>query len=83
LSCVDAVAVFDEDTPEAVLRRLRPDIWAKGGDYAGTELPEAGTLSSWGGQAVVVPYVQGRSTSALVQTAASSPPPIKSKESHR
>jgi rfaE bifunctional protein nucleotidyltransferase chain/domain len=83
LSCVDAVAVFDEDTPEAVLRRLRPDIWAKGGDYAGTELPEASTLSSWGGQAVVLPYVQGRSTSALVQTAASSPPATTPKESHR
>ena len=85
LSCVDAVAVFDEDTPEAVLRRLRPDVWAKGGDYAGTELPEAGTLSSWGGQAVVLPYVQGRSTSALVQTAAASPPPSTAtpKESHR
>src|SRR5205823_584650 len=34
LGCVDAVAVFDEDTPEAVLRRLRPDVWAKGGDHS-------------------------------------------------
>ena len=70
LTCVDAVAVFDEDTPETMLRRLRPDVWAKGGDYAGTELPEAAVLRSWGGQAVVLPYLEGRSTSSLVETAA-------------
>lgn len=70
LECVDAVVVFDEDTPETVLRRLRPDVWAKGGDYAGSELPEAAALRSWGGQAVVLPYVEGRSTTSLVRTAA-------------
>jgi rfaE bifunctional protein nucleotidyltransferase chain/domain len=69
LEDVDAVVVFDEDTPDAVLRRLRPDIWAKGGDYAGSELPEAAVLEEWDGQAVVLPYLPGRSTSALVQAA--------------
>jgi len=72
LGCVDAVLVFDEDTPDVALRRLRPDIWAKGGDYAGSELPESQTLRTWGGQAVVLPYVQGRSTTSLVRTAATS-----------
>ena len=67
LSCVDAVAVFDQDTPEAVLDRLRPDVWAKGGDYAGVELPEARLLASWGGSAVVLPYLDGRSTTRLVE----------------
>jgi rfaE bifunctional protein nucleotidyltransferase chain/domain len=66
---VDAVVVFDEDTPDAVLRRLRPDVWAKGGDYAGSELPEAAVLTEWGGQAVVLPYLPGRSTSELVHAA--------------
>ena len=68
LTCVDAVAVFDEDTPAAVIQRLRPDIWVKGGDYAGQRLPEEEVLEQWGGQAVVVPYLEGRSTSGLVRT---------------
>ncbi|RBY93977.1 D-glycero-beta-D-manno-heptose 1-phosphate adenylyltransferase [Blastococcus sp. TBT05-19] len=67
LEFVDAVVVFDEDTPSAVLERLRPDVWAKGGDYAGADLPEAEVLRSWGGQAVVLPYLDGHSTTALVE----------------
>jgi rfaE bifunctional protein nucleotidyltransferase chain/domain len=77
LACVDAVAVFDEDTPVEAIRRLRPDVWVKGGDYAGAEVPEAAVLREWGGQAVVLPYLEGRSTTALVRDAAdraSSPP---------
>lgn len=67
LEFVDAVVVFDEDTPSAVLERLRPDVWAKGGDYAGADLPEAAVLRTWGGQAVVLPYLDGHSTTALVE----------------
>jgi rfaE bifunctional protein nucleotidyltransferase chain/domain len=70
LEPVDAVVVFDEPTPFEVLRRLRPDVWAKGGDYAGTDLPEAAVLAEWGAQAVVLPYLDGRSTTALLATAA-------------
>jgi rfaE bifunctional protein nucleotidyltransferase chain/domain/rfaE bifunctional protein kinase chain/domain len=69
LDCVDGVVIFDEDTPTEVLRRLRPHVWAKGGDYGGRSLPEAAALSRWGGQAVVLPYLDGRSTSALVSAA--------------
>jgi D-beta-D-heptose 7-phosphate kinase / D-beta-D-heptose 1-phosphate adenosyltransferase len=67
LEFVDAVVVFDEDTPSAVLEKLRPDVWAKGGDYAGADLPEAAVLRTWGGQAVVLPYLDGHSTTALVE----------------
>ena len=69
LRSVDAVAVFDEDDPRAVLRELRPHVWAKGGDYAIADLPEAETLAEWGGRAVLVPYVQGRSTTRLIEEA--------------
>lgn len=65
LGCVDAVVTFDEDTPLAVLDRLRPDVFAKGADYAVADLPEAALLARWGGQAVVLPYLRGRSTSGL------------------
>jgi D-beta-D-heptose 7-phosphate kinase / D-beta-D-heptose 1-phosphate adenosyltransferase len=67
LGCVDAVVAFDERTPEAVLRRLRPDVFAKGGDYALADLPEAALLATWGGQAVVLPYLEGRSTTQLMK----------------
>ena len=68
LEPVDAVVVFDEDTPTEAIRRLRPDVWAKGGDYAGAELPEAALLREWGGQSVVLPYLNGRSTTRIVET---------------
>jgi D-beta-D-heptose 7-phosphate kinase/D-beta-D-heptose 1-phosphate adenosyltransferase len=74
LRCVDAVVVFDEDTPAEVLKRIRPHVWAKGGDYAGTQVPEAAVLEEWGGQAVVLPYLRGRSTTGLVRTAAEREP---------
>jgi rfaE bifunctional protein nucleotidyltransferase chain/domain len=70
LGSVDAVAVFEEDTPVALLNRLRPDVWVKGGDYAVEELPEADVVRAWGGQAVVLPYLDGRSTTLLARRAA-------------
>lgn len=70
LECVDAVMVFGEDTPVRALQELRPDVWVKGGDYAGTEVPEADALACWGGQTVVVPYLPGRSTTRLAEIAA-------------
>jgi D-beta-D-heptose 7-phosphate kinase / D-beta-D-heptose 1-phosphate adenosyltransferase len=69
LDCVDAVVVFDEDTPVRALEELRPSIFAKGADYAGADLPEARALAGWGGQVVAVPYLQGRSTTRLLQEA--------------
>jgi D-beta-D-heptose 7-phosphate kinase/D-beta-D-heptose 1-phosphate adenosyltransferase len=65
LGCVDAIAVFAEDTPCDLLEQLRPAIWVKGGDYDGRELPEAARLEAWGGVAVTVPYLSGRSTTRL------------------
>jgi rfaE bifunctional protein nucleotidyltransferase chain/domain len=66
LRCVDEVVIFDEDTPATLLRQLRPDIWVKGGDYTGADLPEREVLREWGGRVVTVPYLDGRSTSGLV-----------------
>ncbi|TDB71458.1 D-glycero-beta-D-manno-heptose 1-phosphate adenylyltransferase [Micromonospora sp. KC723] len=72
LDCVDAVVVFDEATPVTALARLRPDVWVKGGDYAGDgapELPEADLVHGWGGRVVTVPYLAGRSTTATITAA--------------
>ncbi|MFE4541784.1 PfkB family carbohydrate kinase [Arthrobacter sp. NPDC056727] len=70
LACVDAVLVFGEDTPEACLESLRPDVWVKGGDYRASDLPEAGLIESWGGRCVTVPFHQARSTSVLADALA-------------
>jgi rfaE bifunctional protein nucleotidyltransferase chain/domain/rfaE bifunctional protein kinase chain/domain len=66
LGCVDAVEVFEEDIPEQILRRLRPDVWVKGGDYTIEELPESSVVASWGGQTVVLPYLPGHSTTEIL-----------------
>ncbi|MFE6222490.1 PfkB family carbohydrate kinase [Streptomyces sp. NPDC057854] len=70
LGSVDAVVAFDETTPERLLDRLRPDVWVKGGDYTPDDLPEAAALQRWGGQTVVLPYLDGRSTTSLTRRAA-------------
>ena len=70
LGCVDAVLVFDEDTPEKCLNMLRPDIWVKGGDYDVRQLPETPLVESWGGRCLTVPYQPARSTTHLAEALA-------------
>jgi D-beta-D-heptose 7-phosphate kinase / D-beta-D-heptose 1-phosphate adenosyltransferase len=67
LECVDDVVVFDDDTPVRALYALRPAIFVKGGDYDAQVLPEAAALEQWGGRTVVVPYLEGRSTTRIVE----------------
>lgn len=67
LACVDAVVLFDEDTPEALIATLRPDLIVKGGDYDMEALPETALVRSWGGDAVAIPFEFQRSTTALVK----------------
>jgi len=69
LRCVDAVEVFGESTPSAVIERIKPDIFAKGGDYTHGSLPEAGLVEALGGQVVLLPLLAGRSSSRLVAAA--------------
>jgi D-beta-D-heptose 7-phosphate kinase/D-beta-D-heptose 1-phosphate adenosyltransferase len=69
LGCVDGVVIFDENTPAAVLERLRPHIWAKGADYADRELPEAGVVAGWGGEVVLLPFLQGKSSTRIIMGA--------------
>lgn len=71
LACVDAVVVFEETSPEAVLERLRPQIWVKGGDYADTRLPEAEVVARHGGEVVLLPTVAGYSSTKLIAAARS------------
>lgn len=67
LGCVDLVTSFHEDTPEALIGELRPDIIVKGGDYDMAKLPETRMVQTWGGKAVAIPFEHERSTTALVK----------------
>ena len=67
LECVDFACIFEELRPDATLRVLRPDIHVKGGAYAIADLPEAATVAEIGGEIVLAPQVEGRSTSALLK----------------
>ncbi|PWF23948.1 adenylyltransferase/cytidyltransferase family protein [Corticimicrobacter populi] len=70
LAALESVAIvtwFDEETPEALIAELRPDIIVKGGDYDMETLPETALVRSWGGRAVAIPFDFQRSTTALVK----------------
>lgn len=67
LGAVDLVTWFDEDTPQALISEVRPDILVKGGDYDMRKLPETALVESWGGRALALPFVEGYSTTSLVR----------------
>jgi D-glycero-beta-D-manno-heptose 1-phosphate adenylyltransferase len=67
LESVSLVTWFDEDTPLQLVGELKPAVLVKGGDYDMRQLAEARLVESYGGKALAIPFVQGYSTSALVQ----------------
>ena len=67
LHSVDLVTFFDTRTPVELIHTVRPDIYVKGGDYDMETLEETRVVRSWGGQSVAIPFVDGFSTTALVQ----------------
>ena len=66
LESVDAVVIFNEPTPIALLSRLRPAVYVKGGDYDMSKLAETALVRAWGGHAVALPFVDGFSTTSLM-----------------
>ena len=67
LESVSFVTSFEEPTPCELLQRCRPEVYVKGGDYDMESLEETRLVRSWGGRSVAIPFVDGYSTSALVQ----------------
>ena len=67
LSFVDAVCPFEEDTPLELLRTLRPDFLVKGGDYEAEKVVGYELLRELGGEVVILPFVEGYSTTNLEQ----------------
>ncbi len=66
LKAVDMVVPFSEDTPLELIRALAPDILVKGGDYEADAIIGAGEVRANGGKVVVIPFVEGHSTTALI-----------------
>lgn len=67
LECVDAVTVFDEDTPLAVIEAILPDVLVKGGDYRPEEVVGREEVIASGGRLELIPMVEGYSTTRLAQ----------------
>jgi D-beta-D-heptose 7-phosphate kinase/D-beta-D-heptose 1-phosphate adenosyltransferase len=67
LDAVGAVVVFEEDTPQALIEALHPDVLVKGGDYSVSQIVGADWVLAHGGRVATIPLVMGRSTTALVE----------------
>ena len=67
LESVSLVTWFDEDTPLSLITELKPDTLVKGGDYDMRKLAETAVVTSYGGKAVAIAFVDGYSTTALVE----------------
>ena len=66
LECVDAVVVFGDDTPRALVRHLAPDVIVKGGDYTPETVVGASDVVARGGRVVIIPLTPGQSTSGII-----------------
>jgi D-beta-D-heptose 7-phosphate kinase/D-beta-D-heptose 1-phosphate adenosyltransferase len=68
LACVDYVTVFSEDTPLELIRLLRPEVLVKGGDYVPETVVGRDEVESYGGSVEIVPYVEGVSTTHIIDS---------------
>jgi D-beta-D-heptose 7-phosphate kinase/D-beta-D-heptose 1-phosphate adenosyltransferase len=78
VEAVDAVISFDEETPIELIRRLRPDVLVKGGDYTIEGVVGAEDVQTSGGRVVLVDLVEGHSTTRLIEAIRAAPPPTPS-----
>ncbi len=67
LECVDFVTWFSEETPQKLIRQLRPQILTKGGDYRPEQIAGAVDVLSWGGKVRILPFVEGHSTTRIIK----------------
>ena len=65
LEAVDAVIIFEEDTPLSILKKIRPNVLVKGGDYNAQTVVGADLLKSYGGEIIIIDYIPGNSTTSI------------------
>jgi rfaE bifunctional protein nucleotidyltransferase chain/domain len=73
LGCVDAVFLFEEDSPAALLDEIRPDVHAKGTDYTSESVPERDVVRRYGGRTVIVGDPKRHATTELIEKIRKSP----------
>ena len=67
LACVDAVVVFDEDTPDRIIRAVQPDVLVKGADWPADQIIGRDTVEARGGRVERIALEPGQSTTAIVE----------------
>jgi D-beta-D-heptose 7-phosphate kinase/D-beta-D-heptose 1-phosphate adenosyltransferase len=67
LASVDAVTLFSEETPRELIAQLLPDVLVKGGDYAPEGVAGGDEVKAAGGRVVIVPFLEGHSTTSLLE----------------
>jgi len=67
LECVDAVAIFDDDTPAEIIQRVQPDVLVKGADWGPDNIVGRDTVEARGGRVVRTPLLEGYSTTELLR----------------
>lgn len=67
LEMVDAVCIFDQDTPLELIEKIKPDFLIKGGDYQLNEIVGRDLVESYGGQVLTIPFSEGRSTTNIIK----------------
>ena len=67
LGCVDAVCLFEEDTPAQLITRVKPDILVKGGDYQPHEVAGYDIVAEYGGEVRIIPLTEGYSSTSLIE----------------
>jgi len=69
LACIDLISSFEEETPLELIRKIRPGIHTKGGDYSAEKLPEYDLVKSLGGEVIILPFLPGKSTTSILEKA--------------
>ncbi len=67
LGCIDAVVIFEEDTPLELIKEVHPDVLVKGGDYQAENVVGHKEVIAWGGEVKIIPFTEGYSTSTLIE----------------
>lgn len=67
LGCVDYVTIFNENTPVALVEKLKPDVYAKGGDWKLDELPERKIVEKYGGKVALIDVIEDESTTKMIE----------------
>ncbi len=67
LECVDAVSIFDDDTPADIIKRVRPDVLVKGADWPADQIVGRDTVEAGGGRVILEPVERGYSTTAIIE----------------